>query len=824
VGNPVFRFTLSHSSVGTKVISEPIGWAKAKLKLERHPEFHSLVEYFEGDFIFYGSDGIVDGGLNFILNVENRFGFNTDLNIQIDISYDDGVDYESVFTGQLDLIALQHLNNNQISVPIIRDNLWSKLIARRNIPVDLSSVVDLDGNPCSPTPHIEINLPSQKVRQIHESISTTSGSKSPESSKLIINGRYYQCSFDKVNVDEISEIYPNPQVDNTELPAGIFIAKYAGSYSFSIQSTAFDYNPAFGQWSGQGPSDFFNFFLNVDGVEFPFTIGDTFASTNISAGRIFYLEMSGVQLAEGSEVRVYGKGSADKTISGSYTGTFNWNGPVVGLTCGFGCTYDIECFLNITADTIYPSSTAQGYLLHDAFAGVVQRICGTNAFYSEVLGGIQTNMRAYAANGCFWFNAITRGLQIRTYSLTDKPMSISFDELWKGSDPIWNLGFGYDVVSGSPVLRLEEKGFFYNHNSSSVTISNIQDIKREYDSSKIFSLIEAGFKEWKSEDIRGLDDVQTVHKYNSPVTKKISGEDKEIGGTLTITSGFIAASIAWEITRRKTIKESQDYKYDDKTFVVSLNTDDVSPDRYEPELNENFISITNLFNSETRYNTRLTPARSVLRWLNVLNGFLQKNVSSVYRFIYGEGNYDMVSTINNDGCRGDSGSSVSEKQNITVTSDYLHYPDLYDTKIDLSWNDYSEIRGLRNCPILQSRTTSSHKQFFIKLLTYEIVAASVEISSWAYNAVPSEMMAIVTPEDLPTNECIDFCEEERITEDGETRITEDGETRILEVGDCSTDDTIGGYIYFYEPAELVNVYFYEPAEDNDVNFFEPEEI
>jgi len=49
-GNPQFKFTLSHAIKGTLEISEPINWVNAVLKLERHEDFHSLIEYFDGAF------------------------------------------------------------------------------------------------------------------------------------------------------------------------------------------------------------------------------------------------------------------------------------------------------------------------------------------------------------------------------------------------------------------------------------------------------------------------------------------------------------------------------------------------------------------------------------------------------------------------------------------------------------------------------------------------------------------------------------------------------------------------------------------------------
>src|SRR5690348_1601777 len=121
------RFALTHSVLGTVYISEPDGWADAVMKLERHPEFHSLIEYFEGSFIFYGT------AAEFISQVESDYGFDAELQIDITYSRDD-VTFESVFSGQLDISESVAMPDGKIQVPIIRNDFWAKFINRLDTP------------------------------------------------------------------------------------------------------------------------------------------------------------------------------------------------------------------------------------------------------------------------------------------------------------------------------------------------------------------------------------------------------------------------------------------------------------------------------------------------------------------------------------------------------------------------------------------------------------------------------------------------------------------------------------------------------------------
>jgi len=138
-----------------------------------------------------------------------------------------------------------------------------------------------------------------------------------------------------------------------------------------------------------------------------------------------------------------------------------------------------------------------------------------------------------------------------------------------------------------------------------------------------------------------------------------------------------------------------------KVFIIALNDDDVSPDRYQPELDENFDSITGLVLSNKRYNSILTPMRSLLRWGNVWNGCLYQNYqNSFLKFVSGEGNFDMSSDYSCGSgymCLGVICDNLSEKQDIPLgppsnygsVFGYLHLPMLYTVEIiNFTWDDY----------------------------------------------------------------------------------------------------------------------------------------
>lgn len=777
----IFRFTLSNDTLGRQEISEPDGWKDAVLKLERHEEFHSLIEYFDGEFIFYGDNGQDNGGIDYIKAAE-QLGINEEVTITIELSFD-GVDYETLFIGQLDLSALEQLSDNKMKVPIIRTDFWAKFVSRLDTPVDLQSYTNVDGENVVSYDSISLRLTSQKIQKQHYSYITNGYQfETPDD---IDSTWYQQYGFDYIELGEIDEIYTLPTSDNPERPVWFFAPEYSGDYDFEIR-IELSLNSALGDWNNV--SGYIKLYLQVNDNT-PTELNRTNYS-NSPEGESSVFRYNGVlSLNQNDVVRLYGDYQAaydglavnqnlvvwgvDNDLASGASGTFPFSGPDL-----IPSRVTIPSYIRITGQTIFEETNAESFLVHDAGAAISDRIIGENStFYSEYLGSSDTVARQYDSNGCAWTYTVTKGLQLRQYNLREKPFFLSFKQWWSGLNPILNLGLGYDTIGGNDVIRVEEKEYFYDDSATSMDFSNVRDIRRVYDKERLFNKIDIGYKKWQAEDISGIDDPQTKHTYSTIL--------KRAGQGLQIESDFIAASLAIETTRRQTRLKSADYKFDNDTFIISINPQQVevspetSPDvsDYQPELAENFSSITNLLNSETRYNSRITPARNLLRWLNFIQGCLQDYASNPLKFTSGEGNYDMVSELaDTTPLCGENYDSVSEKGNISITSDYLHLPLAYEITLPLEWEEYLTIRNNRTKPIGISQTDTGFTKFFIKTLEYKVVSGVAVINAW-----PTEFMDIgVIDSTVTMYDCVAPVAEYRLLENGDFRITESGDFRILE--------------------------------------------
>lgn len=809
MGQNIFRFTLSHTS-GSKVISEPDGWAKIKIALERDKEYFSLVELIETPFIFYGTNGVYDGGMNYLLEKKQNYGIDAQISILIEISQDE-INFENLFLGLIDMQSFRTIDSRKLEVAITRSNKWATFFSRRDTPVDINSTTDLDGNSVSNGNSMTINLPSQKIQQKYDGYVSQNVRVVNFGDGGTGNLPYLILDFDKEVLDEIDEKFKYTVQSSVTVPFEKFYLEYGGSYRIICGVTLWQTAIAPGS-----TDSYVNVYLQINGLAptafsktnrtIPSSVvrrdGTTINLPLVDNVTDYYIDTT-LDLNPGDSIRIYGlssvsspssyiiltRGGFDKywiapnspnaytnfqeywdasvnlfpstsasggtilsgmswfiSIPGNLGGTpvlkdwvivalvnspgqtsANWyvneKGMIEGLY-DFGDTY-----LTVTANTIYPDTQSEAFFLHDVGYEIIKRIVDDNSFYSEYTGSTHTLSLAYPSDGCGWNHSLVRGLQLRLYSLLEKPFSISFKQWWEGINPIQNLGLGYDIVGGNEVIRVEEKSFFFN-DTPIIYFDWVNNIEESIDKEVIYNKVKIGYKKWKSEDISGIDDPQTNHDYATLF--------RTVGQPITIQSEFIAASLPIEQTRRTTRKKSADYKFDDDTFIIAIQPEeDNSPIGYNPELDENFDSVSGLLNSNSRYNLTLTPLRNLIRWFNVLAGCLQDYPTSAFKFTGGEGNYDMVSDYSGSApgiCFNKISDPLSEKQDLSMSYNgllgHLFRPELLEFKYPLSWDNYKLIRDNRTRAIAVSETDSNHTICHIKKLEYDVINSLGTFTVW----------------------------------------------------------------------------------------------
>lgn len=686
-----FRFTLSNTIAGSQVINEPDGWKDIEIKLERDNNFHSIVEMVDSAFFYYNANSLVDGGRTFLSNVETTQGLNAIVTLLIELSEDVGVTWDTVFTGNLDLSTIKDLSRGdkfyRFQCAVIPSSLWSTFLNRRSAQVDLLSTTDLDGNAVAAPTKLTLILPNQKVRLTYQADLSANYTYDD-----IAAGRYIQFDFDEEPINEIGTKFHLPTDINTTIPDPLWTLDFAGDYVFGIR-LIFSAN---GTAPGAG-LDVYLRVINVSGgsiTDYAFT-----KAVYLVTSTEYTLSLS-VTLNKGDSIVLYGLANTAFTVG--IGNSLIRKGGIDGsgyLTRAFN-----------TGDTTYPDSTAEALLVHDAASSLTKRITGSAFnFYSDYLGG---TTQGYGSNGCGYLNALLLGLHVRGYALATKPFAMSFDDWWAGMNPIFCLGIGPETVSGVEKLRCEPLTHYYN-DTIIVRFDNVNDIERTYDQQQIVKSVRIGYQTWSAESGSGIDDPQTVHTYST--IYKIIGQD------ISLVSGFVAASLNIEQTRRNSKESGKDWRMDNNTFIINLSS------TTSPEVDTPFTTITNLLNATTRYNVRFTVYRNFQRWLKYLSGCLQPYLTSKFKFTSGEGNYTTVVGANSDTC--DTGT-WTENQDISPSSTPYFTPQMYTVTVPMSWATYKILKANRYNAIGISPTDTGHKTCHIQSGRYAIQKGRATFQVW----------------------------------------------------------------------------------------------
>lgn len=326
---------------------------------------------------------------------------------------------------------------------------WAKFIARRDVLVDLSSTTDMDGNVIEAVELVDLNLPPQKIRKMYSGkYKYAYEIGQPEDSGY----EYYQLDFELETLDEIDGKFTIPRLLVTELPSPIFQMEEDGVYTFDVKITLGHNRPIEPNFCQSTLGKYVTYIQINDETPIAFTGVDVVHGSD-TVTEWSYNDI--LTLKRLDEVRIYVQDLYDFSTDVLYI--FGEDGFEFSGAFPYG-----ESYMNVEAYTTFPETAAQVYLLHDALGGVIERIVGRNAFYSEFFGSTSTIMRQYESDGCGWKNVITRGLQIRGYTFDEKRFSISFNQLWKCVNPLFCLGLGYDEIDGEQVIRIEPMDHFYD--------------------------------------------------------------------------------------------------------------------------------------------------------------------------------------------------------------------------------------------------------------------------------------------------------------------------------------------------------------------------
>lgn len=694
---PLLRYSLTWYKIAggteTSTNNDPIGWEDIQLILERDPKAHCVVELFEAKLLFVGA------AYNLLMEAEETDGVDARVDILFEIYVSAASGWETLQLAQVNIAGLADETDSggvfyKATAPIVQNNAWTKFMSRVNTPVNIQKATDEDGNAVDVLTPKTQSLTSQKIRQFYQGYHP-----SPINFTLISGTSQAQLDWTDI-YHEIEEKFGLTIVETTAPVGKLFKVKRAGSYNFTA---IVDLSTGLGPTNEGDDSVPAGYSVNLDINNG----GTVVAFTKVNSGvagvnrRSQFTLNSTQTLQIGDEVRIY-------IANSGATSAITWLNFYANL-------------LTVQAETIFPDSSCQAFLLHDVGYSIIDRLIGQDSFHrfhSEFFGHTSYTARTYDEIGINFRYALMTGALIRGLGLSNKPIFTSWAEFFDNVDNIFMCGYGQKLIEGELRIVLENRERFYDSGSVSVVFQNVKNVRRTHDVGKLSSLITIGYDNGRIDDYV-LDDPQSIVKYTPRFQRS--------GVELPLRSGLLAAGLAIEVTRRKSEESSKDWRFDNTMAIISIHPT-ITAGVMVPELDENFSAISDVENPDARYNLRLWPVFNLLRHFpRVLIG-LKKYPTSVIKFNGGELNVKAEATMDSaSDTLTVSDTPLAQDQDIPVDIELqrkvgaLHSDEMLEFNHPLSWTEYKALRDNWDKSFAVSGTASTFDETFDE--TFEEAAA-----------------------------------------------------------------------------------------------------
>lgn len=701
---PRLRFTITEENVAPDgvVVRQPIGWREAKLILERDPNYNSLVEYFESEFIWYGS------AYRLLKQIRQEVGIDAKVQILIELAYRKE-SWQTIFNGLIPLAMTEEFTKGviryKLKAPIIRDDFWAKFINNAKQPIDLLGTTDLDGNARTPVSKTVLPLPSQVIRSFFDgamkdanlelaSITGHYQYNTEEETTTTFNDAYWNVTEENrialsftgaINLDEVEEFFkiganivegvrydaePSSPA-SSGIVAALMNAKYSGTYRFQPRLEISIYSSLFGN-NGQGTPEtreyqikdnfassgaYIDLYIQVnDGAPILFDKEDT-SLVVAKVATIFTTDQT-FELNKGDEVKIFIKVTDISWGQPTANPGISWSRQIVNLIF-WG-----------DSNLIYPNrftnvflSPATPPLFDDAFYD--GNVSFTPAEYDagSAPSGEENPTRLLVTA-----DTVYEDSQTDSFLLKDAAESIL--SKITGNDGVITSN-ALDNIRGKVALSLGKhiRGYEFSEKPFSMSWEEF------WKGAKPLAALGLGYVEGQNKI-----EIEAIESFFVPINsivlskiKNFTQEDDEEKLVKLIKYGFEEWSAEsasgiddpqtnkWRRTRFTLIgteveivstfftaslgieqtrrnKIEKGKDYRLDEKIIAIAVKDDGAGGYTPEVGTDFDTIDELLNSNTRYNVRFFTSRIFKRWQTWLQGVLRDYDSEFFYYSKGEGN------------------------------------------------------------------------------------------------------------------------------------------------------------------------------------------
>jgi hypothetical protein len=653
-----YKFTIIDYSVNpagdSTVIPEPVGWDGLIIKLQRSPEYHGFFDYFDNSISGLQFDG---EGFDIIKSAYSVLGSAAKLELEIEYACSETDSFEPLYTGRFDFNTYSETCGDRcfIEINIETTSCLVDFKNRSDQKVDLESLrsFDLpDGDPDDLTAYaglgfdIELLANAVFLRTFYQMTDGNIFYFTDGVGALLGEAatHYYTFALDKpveTTLPSFAGITFAYDVLNGTPPSPLenFITNGFPIFTLSELSALACYGD-------------FNISAHVKGNFIEDTNSDrNYGSSWVlihvdTGGTITVLDTQTIDAGTAYAGGVPHNQLFDKTLTATvslvegdkiYVALLLFNYQYDTAPDPYTLSVEFEIYdFDINGLTQCDPTESKVFLVNETASRIVESI--TNdclRVYSDYFGRVDALPYTSASDGCGSWEILTNGLNIRRAVMvddTDPKTVLSFAELWAGLNPIHNLGLGVEVDpnrADHELLRLEKVQYFYD-DAVIFTINDIKDLKRSILPSEIYSTFNGGFQKYETETAGGRNDIHAKRNFRTTISN--------IKNALEQVSSFIASGHSIEVTRWQVGATSQDWRYDNDTFVVCVVRDEGALGGWRVERGESMPTADNLPNWETCYNVLISPQRNARRWTPIILQAYVDFLNGTIKFMDGTGN------------------------------------------------------------------------------------------------------------------------------------------------------------------------------------------
>jgi len=604
-------YDLSGSLLKTLIlINNPAGWDKKRWTIKRHDVYHSCMRWFSYELRFV-KEGKIELDQHYL-----EYGHEAIATLEVEKRNELTARFNSELEGLIDFATWKY-ERDYTSVTLIDNDTLAKFIARDEQPYNVKHVktadsVTIDSFIDHPIElYLEpINITNWAYCEDAENQHSVSGSTSNATNTEDPDGTYTENNVG-TDLDSSFEYTNNGSAQVTH----VIRVKATTNITNGVMAMTLQ--------TGMPPSITFWFDLFIDGTAISKHSFDYFTEDLLGLGSKNFSYSNTIDTTF-----TYG-------VLPGQTIKLDWQIKHTFINCLGTISYDVETTFELIDISIITQSPVAGkyhsaWLPYELFTRLLQlmtsRTDETTLLESDILGRTDSEFNTYDLDGSASMIAVINGAYLRGYS--DKPMNLTFRDLFKSFDRIFSLGCWYDLNNN--IFQIKSKHQFYK-NVKIIDLGNVANLKIYTAKDYCFSSVQGGFdNDNQYEDNLGSLEWMTKFEWVSP--------NEKIKNVLDLRVPYRADSVGIEIMRRSVAYDTGDEDKEDDKEIFLIESKRFDEGGYINKNGDDFYDIEGIRRAQYYYNFGITPKRNLLRNGDLLAANQYKNKSAGLKYIESRNN------------------------------------------------------------------------------------------------------------------------------------------------------------------------------------------